>query len=103
LEDDEGLRERVEFNNSEVDFIESALSDIPGLVIFHSHANYILFDAGQTGKRGQEVLDYALENGLIFRGESAKHGSDGWFRVTIGSKVENRMAVRVLREFFGVD
>ena len=103
LEDEEGLRERVEFNNSEVAYIENALAGIPGLVIFHSHANYILFDAGPTGKRGQDVLDYALKNGIIFRGEAAKHGSDGWFRVTIGSKVENRMAVRVLREFFGAE
>jgi histidinol-phosphate aminotransferase len=103
LEDEAGLQERVEFNNHEVAYIEGALADIPGLVIFHSHANYILFDAGPTGKRGQDVLDYALENGIIFRGEAAKHGSDGWFRVTIGTKVENRMAVRVLREFFGAE
>ena len=48
-----------------------------------------------------DLIDYALENGIIFRGEAPKHGSDGWFRVTIGSKVENRMAVKVLLEFFG--
>jgi histidinol-phosphate aminotransferase len=103
LEDKGGLQKRVEFNNNEVAYIEGALSDIPGLVIFHSHANYIFFDAGPTGKSGQDVLDYALEKGIIFRGEAAKHGSDGWFRVTIGSREENRMAVKLLREFFGVD
>jgi len=31
LEDEEGLRERVEFNNNEVKYIEEALGDIPGL------------------------------------------------------------------------
>ena len=103
LEDSEGLRERVEFNNREVAYIEEALSDIPGLVIFHSHANYILFDAGPAGKRGQDILDYALGRGIIFRGDSAKYGSDGWFRVTIGSAEENRMAVKVLRQYFGRD
>ncbi|MGW8225774.1 MAG: pyridoxal phosphate-dependent aminotransferase [Anaerolineales bacterium] len=102
LNDEAGLKERVEFNNREVAYIEGALSDIPGLVIFHSHANYILFDAGPAGKRGQDILEYALEHGIIFRGESPKHGSDGWFRVTIGSEEENRMAVKLLREFFGV-
>lgn len=102
LEDVDGLRERVEFNNREVAYIENALSDIPGLVIFHSHANYILFDAGPAGKRGQDILDYALKRGLIFRGETPKYGSDGWFRVTIGSTEENRMAVKVIREFFGM-
>lgn len=102
LEDQEGLQERVEFNNREVAYIEEALSDIPGLVIFNSKANYILFDAGPAGKSGQDILNYALENGIIFRGETPKHGSDGWFRVTIGSQEENRMAVKLLREFFGV-
>ena len=103
LNDQEGLRERVEFNNREVAYIEGALGDIPGLVIFHSNANYILFDAGPAGKHGQDVLDYALEQGIIFRGDTPKYGSDGWFRVTIGTEEENRMAVKVLKEFFEVD
>jgi histidinol-phosphate aminotransferase len=103
LEDTEGLKHRVEFNNREVEFIENALSDIPGLVIFHSHANYVLFDAGSTGKKGQDMLNYALERGMIFRGETEKYGSEGWFRVTIGSAEENRMAVKIIRDFFGMN
>jgi histidinol-phosphate aminotransferase len=102
FEDTEGLAERVKFNNSEVDFITESLSDIPGLVIFRSKANYILFDCGETGKTGKEVLAFAETKGLILRGESKKYGSDGWFRVTIGTKEENRMFVDTLREFFGM-
>lgn len=101
LEDTEALQERVEFNNSELQFIEKALCDIPGLVIFHSHANYILFDGGPTGKKGKDMVNYAQEKGLIFRPESEKYGSDGWFRLTLGSKEENRLAVQTIREFFG--
>lgn len=100
LNDTQGLQERVDFNNQALEYIESTLSDIPGLVIFHSNANYILFDAGPAGKRGQDILDFALERGIIFRGETPKYGSDGWFRVTIGTQEENQMAVKVLREFF---
>ena len=103
LNDTEGLQERVEFNNREAAYIEKSLSDIPGLVIFHTHANYILFDAGPAGKKGENVLDFALEQGIILRGVADQYGSDGWFRITIGSKEENRMAVQVLREFFGMD
>jgi len=99
FEDKEALEERVKFNNREVDFIQESLSDIPGLVIFHSHANYILFDAGETGKKGKDMVKYAEEKGLIFRPESEKHGSDGWFRITIGTEEENHMAVQVVREF----
>jgi histidinol-phosphate aminotransferase len=100
LEDTEALAYRVKFNNSEVDFITEALSDIPGLVVFNSKANYVLFDCGKTGKKAKEMVAYAEQKGLIFRQNSESYGSDGWFRITIGSKEENRMAVEVVREFF---
>jgi histidinol-phosphate/aromatic aminotransferase/cobyric acid decarboxylase-like protein len=29
------------------------------------------------------------------------YGSDGWFRVTIGSKEENRLFVDLVHEFYG--
>jgi histidinol-phosphate aminotransferase len=102
FEDKEGLEERVRFNNSEVDFITESLSDIPGLVVFPSRANYILFDCGPTGRTGKEVLAFAETRGVILRGESKKYGSDGWFRVTIGTREENRLFVDLIREFFGM-
>jgi histidinol-phosphate/aromatic aminotransferase/cobyric acid decarboxylase-like protein len=30
------------------------------------------------------------------------YGSSGWFRVTIGTKEENRLFVSLVREFFGM-
>ena len=99
LEDTDALAYRVKFNNSEVDFISEALSDVPGLVVFPSKANYILFDCGGTGKKGKEMVAYAEEKGIILRPEVEKYGSDGWFRVTIGTKEENRMVIGVIREF----
>jgi histidinol-phosphate aminotransferase len=103
FEDKEGLEERVRFNNSEVDFITESLSDIPGFVVFPSKANYILFDCGGTGRTGKEVLAFAETKGVILRGESKKYGSDGWFRVTIGTEEENRLFVDLVREFFGMN
>ncbi len=102
FEDTEGLAERVKFNNSEVDFITESLSDIPGLVTFPSKANYILFDCGATGKTGKEVVAYAETKGMILRPNNEMYGSNGWFRVTIGTKEENRMFVNTVREFFGM-
>jgi histidinol-phosphate aminotransferase len=102
FEDTEGLAERVKFNNSAVDFITESLSVIPGFVTFPSKSNYILFDCGPTGKTGKEVLAYAETKGIILRGESKKYGSDGWFRVTVGSKEENQLFVDTVLEFFGV-
>jgi histidinol-phosphate aminotransferase len=100
LEDTAALRARVQHNNTELMLLEESLSDIPGLVVFHSYGNYILFDGGATGKKGQELVDYALQKGLILRSQSAMYGSDGWWRLTIGSKEENRLLIEVVREFY---
>ena len=102
FEDTEGLAERVKYNNDAVDYISEALSVIPGFYVMQSKANYILFDCGETGKTGKQVLEYAETKGIILRGESKKYGSDGWFRVTIGSKEENELFVNTVLEFFGV-
>ncbi len=100
FEDVDGLEERVKFNNCEADFIEESLSDIPGFIIFHSHANYILFDGTDTGKIGDEMVAFAQEKGLIFRPQNVMYGRDGFFRLTLGSKEENRMAIEAIREFY---
>jgi histidinol-phosphate aminotransferase len=100
LEDTDGLQERRNFVNSEVQFIEGALKDIPGLTIFHSHANYILFDCGKTGKKAKDLVAFALTKGILFNNQGPMYGSEGFFRITPGSKKENRMAVKVVKEFF---
>ena len=99
FEDTEALAYRVKFNNSEVDYITESLSEIKGLVVFATKANYIFFDCGRLGKKGKDMVAFAEQKGLIFRPEGEKYGSDGWFRITIGSKEEDRMAVEVVREF----
>jgi len=100
LKDVDELNRRVEFNNSEVAYIEAALNDIPGLVIFHSHGNFILFDGTDTGKAGGDMVAFALQKGFILRSQPHLYGRDGWFRLTIGSKEENRELIKVIREFF---
>ena len=100
LEDVEGLTERIEFNNREVAYIEDALSDIPGFIIFHSASNYILFDGTDTGKMGDDLVAFAQEKGIILRPQSHLYGRNGWFRLTLGTQDENRMAVAVIRELY---
>jgi len=100
LEDREGLKKRVDFNNREVEYIEGELGKIPGLSVFHSYGNYILFDSASAGKKGRDVVDYAQKKGVILRPQPEMYGSDGFFRVTIGSEQENRLVVQVIKEFF---
>jgi len=100
FEDTDALAERVTFNNDQVEMIETELGKIPGLVIFHSHGNYILFDAGPAGKKGEDVVAYAQEKGIILRPQPTMYGSDGFFRITIGTREENEKIVKIIREFF---
>jgi histidinol-phosphate aminotransferase len=99
LEDTDGLKERAQFNNREVMLIEESLSEVPGLNVYHSYGNYILFDATGAGKKGKDMVDFALKRGLIFRPQSDMYDRDGWFRITIGSEEENRLAIRAIRDF----
>ena len=100
LEDQKGLATRVKFNNDQAAFIEKEMVKIPGMIVFPTKANYVLFDAGATEKKSEDILTYAQKKGIILRGEKAKHGSDGWFRVTIGTKQENKLFLKVMKEFF---
>ena len=100
LEDKAELKKRVNFNNAQIKYITENLKGIPGLVVFASFGNYILFDAGHVGKKGEDVIAFAQKKGIILRGDKPKYGSAGWFRVTIGTKQENKLFVKIIKEFF---
>jgi len=100
LEDGAGLQERVEFNNQEVEYIETEVGKIKGITVFHSNGNYILFDSAIPGKTGKGMVDHGVKKGLILRGQDPMYGSEGWFRVTIGSHAENELFVNAVREYF---
>lgn len=100
FEDKKGLERRVKFNNEQAALIEKEMGKISGIVVFPTRANYVLFDAGATGKTGVQVLEYAQKKGLILRGDKPKYGSEGWFRVTIGTKQENKLFLKIMKEFF---
>ena len=100
LEDQDAMKEKVEFNNREVKYIEGELGKIPGLTIFHSHGNYILFDGQGTGKKGSDLIRYAQGRGVILRPQPEMYGSDGFWRLTIGLEDENRLAVQIVKDFY---
>jgi histidinol-phosphate aminotransferase len=99
LEDTEALEKRIKFNNEQVAYIEQELGAIPGMTVFHSYGNYILLDAKGTGKTGNEIVAYAQEKGIILRPQNEMYGSDGFFRITVGAKEENKMMVEIVKEF----
>lgn len=99
LEDIEALETRRKFNNKQIAFIERELSAIPGMTVFHSHGNYILFDAQGTGKTGDDIVAYAQEKGIILRPQGKMYNSDGFFRITVGTEEENKIMVESVKEY----
>jgi histidinol-phosphate aminotransferase len=100
LEDTAGLKMRVDFNNSELDRIKKEVGKIPGVKPFDSRGNYMLFDSKVPGKTGAGMLKHAESKGMILRGQDPMYGSDGWFRLTIGTKDENNMFIDAVKEYF---
>ena len=101
FEDTGGLKKRVEHNNKSIEMFEKELGKIKGLRVFHSFGNYMLFDGTDTGKKGKDFIEFALTKGIILRGQEDMYGRNGWWRLTIGSKEENALMVKVAREFYG--
>ena len=101
FEDTGGLKKRVEHNNKSIEMFEKELAKIKGLRVFHSFGNYMLFDGTDTGKKGKDFIEFALTKGIILRGQEDMYGRNGWWRLTIGSKEENALMVKVAREFYG--
>jgi histidinol-phosphate aminotransferase len=100
FEDTDALKERVTFNNRQIHKIGEELSSIPGLIVLPSQANYMLFDGTDTGKKGDDMIKFALGKGIILRGQEVLFGRDGWWRLTIGSEEENQLLIDVVKEFY---
>lgn len=100
LEDTEGLRQRIEFNNRWIQYIQDELRDVPGLTVFPSRGSYLLMDGTDAGKSGRDMVDYARKRGVLFRPQAEMYGRNGFFRVTVGTEEENRLAVEIIRDFF---
>lgn len=100
LEDTGGLKERVDFNNSELARVRKEVGSIPGVKAFDTAGNYMLFDSKVPGKTGAGMIKHAESKGIILRGQDPMYGSDGWFRLTIGAKEENDMFIAAVKEYF---
>jgi histidinol-phosphate aminotransferase len=63
-----------------------------------SQGNFILADVKSgTGKTGPEVFEACLRRGVIFR-PIANYGLPGALRISIGTPLENRVAIQALAQ-----
>ncbi len=98
--DQDALKMRVDFNNEQVKWISDEMAKIPGMVVFESYGNYILFDATDTGKVGEDIVKYVEDKcKIILRNQAEMYGRDGWFRITIGTAEDNKKMVEAVKEY----
>jgi threonine-phosphate decarboxylase len=100
LEYQDELKKKADFNRKSVEFFCTVLGDIPGVKPFHSHGNYILVDATDTGKSSKEIVDRMYGKGFIIKTMPVLHGRKGFFRITPGTEKENQNLAKALKEFF---
>ena len=69
-----------------------------GVPYWPSQGNFLLIDVETaTGRSGPEVFQECLKQGVIFR-PVANYGLKGALRITVGTMLENRVAVKGPRE-----
>lgn len=99
LDDKEGLEKRVAHNNATVERFVSELNAIPGMKTFPAVGNFLMVDATDTGKSDKEIVDYAMDRGVMIKTMGTMHGRNGFFRITIGTEEENQKLLDILKEF----
>ena len=98
--DEKALKERVDFNNNQVKMISDELKKIKGMDVFESYGNYMLFDGTDAGIVGKELVDFFLkEKKIILRNQEDMYGRNGWFRITISTKEDNKNFVEGVKEY----
>jgi histidinol-phosphate/aromatic aminotransferase/cobyric acid decarboxylase-like protein len=101
LNDQEGLKEKIRLTNEGRDYIESTLSKIEGLTVYHTNGNYILLDATEADVKGENVVNWVMKkHNILLRKIAPFKGREGLFRITIGNNKENIECVRAIQEYF---
>jgi len=101
LDHEAELKQKRELARSSIDFFCKALAEIPGVKPYHSHGNYMLVDASDTGKVSNEIVDKMRAEGFLIKPMPDLHGRKGFFRITPGTDEENRTLVEALKNYLG--
>jgi histidinol-phosphate aminotransferase len=100
LEHQEELKQKRDLTRNSIDFFCRELAKIPGVKPFHSHGNYMLVDASDTGRSSREIVDSMYAIGYMIKSIPPLHGRKGIFRITPGTEEENQGLVRELKKYF---
>ena len=73
-----------------------ALKELPGLTVYPSRANFILFQSA----RSEEILGKLAAEGILIRNVTDR-GLPNSLRVSVGTKEENRLFLYVMKKILG--
>jgi len=94
LERDGELREQVARIVEGREWLLREMREIPGIHVYHSDANIILF---RTPGPDKQIFRRILEQGVLIRNLSRPGRLYNCFRVSVGTEEENRLFVAALR------
>lgn len=94
------LRRRVAECAAERDRVSAALAAAPGVEVFPSVTNFILFRL--TERAPAEVHAKFLEHGILLRDISSWSGCAGCLRVSIGTPAENDRVIAAIAAVFSL-
>ena len=99
LDHEEDCKKKREMTRNSIDFFCETLEQLLGVKPYHSHGNYMLVDASETGKTSKEIVDEMYRQGYIIKPMPDLHGRKGFFRITPGTVEENRALADALKEY----
>lgn len=94
LENENFVKKAVDFINQEKKYIYENLKKLD-LSYIESSTNFVLFSFKPGAKR---LYNYMLNRGVIIR-ELSGWGLDNFFRVTVGTRAQNREFIRLLANY----
>lgn len=101
LDHPEELERNVKHNNRWMEIFTEEARKL-GLNPSPAPGNYMLIDAGASGKTNAEILKAAMDMEKVYLKKIPPiNGKDGFFRVTPGLDEENERFIRFLRNYFG--
>lgn len=91
LEEDSYVSPLVNEIIQEREVVYQSLKRIPGIEVFPSHTNFLLF----RSPRSKEIFQKLLEEGILIR-DVSHHDLPNSLRVTVGSREENRQFLEAM-------
>jgi histidinol-phosphate aminotransferase len=98
LDDEEHLTRTVDAVKDGRDFLSHEMSEIEGLKVYPSQANFLLVNVEGTGRASGDIAGDLLRQGIIIRDCSSFGLGDDYIRVSVGRKEENQRFVEALKK-----